>query len=221
MHPPLFRVPFFRTSGVCGHLHRRLFLHSASHYWDGKECKMKIRVLYEDNIKNGHKNYTTIEIPDGDYSVMLDIDYEQRLAEAKPEKKAEVKRCETLQEMFDLMNNKEYNHWRRYHRHLGKPKTPYRKDDQAEDETDVMDTFADNSQEIERNLQDEYESVCQWIRTTLGKKQDWADMFIAVRIDGMSIREYASSIGVSENNITQKLKRAEKKLQGIFKNRQI
>ncbi|WP_200542474.1 hypothetical protein [Erysipelothrix sp. strain 2 (EsS2-7-Brazil)] len=45
---------------------------------------MKIRVLYEDDIKNGHKNFTTIEIPDGDYSVMLDIDYEQRLAEAKP-----------------------------------------------------------------------------------------------------------------------------------------
>ena len=182
---------------------------------------MKIRVLYEDNIKKGHKNYTTIEIPDGDYSVMLDIDYEQRLTQAKPEKKAEVKRCETLQEMFDLINNKEYNHWRRYHRHLGKPKTPYRKDDQAEDETDVMDTFADNSQEIERNLQDEYESVCQWIRTALGKKQDWADMFIAVHIDKMSIREYATSIGASENNITQKLKRAEKKLQGIFKNRQI
>lgn len=182
---------------------------------------MKIRVLYEENIKNGHKVYTTIEIPDNDFSIMLDIDYEQRLAEAKPEKKAEVKRCETVQEMLDLMNSKEYNHWRHYHRHLGKPKTPYRKDDQAEDETDVMDTFADNSQEIERNLQDEYESVCQWIRTTLDKKQDWADMFIAVRIDGMSIREYASSIGVSENNITQKLKRAEKKLQGIFKNRQI
>ena len=65
---------------------------------------MKIRVLYEEHIKNGHKGYTTIDIPDGDYSVMLDIDYEQRLAEAKPEKKAEVKRCETVQEMFDLMN---------------------------------------------------------------------------------------------------------------------
>ena len=121
---------------------------------------MKIRVLYEDNIKNGHKNYTTIEIPDGDYSVMLDIDYEQRLAEAKPQKKAEVKRCETLQEMFDLMNNKEYNHWRRYHRHLGNPKRPYREDDQAE--IDVMDTFADNSQEIERSLQNEYESICSY-----------------------------------------------------------
>jgi hypothetical protein len=82
---------------------------------------MKIRVLYEENIKNGHKFYTTIDIPDNDYSIILDIDYEQRLAEAKPEKKAEVKRCETVQEMFDLMNSKEYNNWRRFHRHLGNP----------------------------------------------------------------------------------------------------
>ena len=186
-----------------------------------KGMQMKIRVLYEENIKNGHKFYTTIDIPDDDYSIMLDIDYEQRLAEAKPEKKAEVKRCETVQEMLDLMNSKEYNNWRRFHRHLGDPKTPYRKDDESEDETDVMDTIADYSQEIERNHQDEYESVCQWIRTTLGKKQDWADMFIAVRIDGMSIREYASSIGVSENNITQKLKRATQKLRKEIENRQI
>lgn len=219
MHPPLFRVPFFRTSGVCGHLHHRLFLYSAAQCLGGKEYFMKIRVLYEDHIKNGHKNYTTIEIPDGDYSVMLDIDYEQRLAEAKPEKKVEVKRCETLQEMFDLMNNKEYNHWRRYHRHLGNPKTPYRKDDEVE--IDVMDTFADNSQEIERIQESEREEVYQWIRKALGKKQDWADMFIAVRMEGMSIREYASSIGVSENNITQKLKRATKKLQEEYENRQI
>ncbi len=46
-------------------------------------------------------------------------------------------------------------------------------------------------------------------------------MFIAVRIDGMSIREYASSIGADENNITQKLKRATKKLEQEYKNRQI
>lgn len=182
---------------------------------------MKIRVLYEDNIKNGHKNYTTIEIPDGDYSIMLDIDYEQRLAEAKPEKKAEIKRCETVQEMLDLMNSKEYNNWRRFHRNLGKPNTPYRKDNEAEDETDVMDTIADDSQEAERNLQNEYEDVYQLVHKALGKKQDWADMFIAVRIDGMPIREYASSIGADENNISQKLKRAEKKLKEFFENHQI
>ncbi len=182
---------------------------------------MKIRVLYEDNIKNGHKFYTTFEVPDGDYSVMLDIDYEQRLAEAKPEKKDEVKRCESVQEMYDLMSSKEYNNWRRYHRHLGNPKTPYRKDDEPEFESDVMDTFADNSQEIERNIENDYEDVCQWIREVLGKKQDWADMFIAVHIDGMSIRDYASSIGENENNITQKLKRAKKKLKEFYENRQI
>lgn len=53
-------------------------------------------------------NTATIGIPDEDYSVMLDIDYEQRLAEAKSEKKADVKRCETVQELFDLMNKREY-----------------------------------------------------------------------------------------------------------------
>lgn len=182
---------------------------------------MKIRVLYEDNIKNDHKFYTTIEIPDGDYSVMLDTDYEQRLAEAKPEKKAEVKRCETVQEMLDLMNSKEYNNWRRFHRHLGKPDTPYRKDDETEDETDVMDTIADDSQEVERNLQYEYEDICQLVYKALGKKHDWADMFIAVRIDGIPICEYARSIDADENNISQKLKRAEKKLKEFFENRQI
>lgn len=182
---------------------------------------MKIRVLYEENIKNGHKFYTTIDIPDGDYSIMLDIDYEQRLAEAKPEKKAEVKRCETVQEMLDLMNSKEYNNWRRFHRHLGKPNTPFRKDDEAEDETDVMDTIADDSQEIERNLNYEYEDICSKIRQALTKKPEWADAFIAVRIDGMSIRDYASSIGADENNITKKLKRATKKLKEFFENHQI
>ena len=86
---------------------------------------------------------------------------------------------------------------------------------------EVADDRIFRKNEIERSNQDEYESVCQWIRTVLGKKQDWADMFIAVRIDGMSIREYASSIGVSENNITQKLKRATKKLEQEYKKRQI
>ena len=46
-------------------------------------------------------------------------------------------------------------------------------------------------------------------------------MFIAVRIDGIPIREYARSIDADENNISQKLKRAEKKLKEFFENHQI
>jgi hypothetical protein len=37
----------------------------------------------------------------------------------------------------------------------------------------------------------------------------------------MPIRDYARSIGADENNITQKLKRAEKKLKEFFENHQI
>ena len=54
-----------------------------------------------------------------------------------------------------------------------------------------------------------------------GWHSEWADAFIAVRLDGESIREYAARIGADENNITQKLKRAEKKLRENYIDRQI
>ncbi len=190
---------------------------------------MKIRVLYEENIKNGHKFYTTIEIPEGDYSIMLDTDYEQRLAEAKPEKKDEVKRCETVQEMLDLMNKKEYNDWHRETRYID-PNPKKKKSNgkigfiqgEPDDESfNIMDYLCTSSDEEERSRDYECEAIYDWIRKTLAKKPEWADAFIAVRIDGMSIREYANSIGADENNITQKLKRATKKLQQEYKNRQI
>jgi|UniRef100_UPI00402A68F4 hypothetical protein len=132
-----------------------------------------------------------------------------------------------IQKTFDEKFNKpEYNIWHRETRHLTTPKERFNDDgDEYDTSEPLMKEVADDrifrKNEIERSNQDEYESVCQWIRTVLGKKQDWADMFIAVRIDGMSIREYASSIGVNENNITQKLKRATKKLEQEYKNRQI
>lgn len=84
-----------------------------------------------------------------------------------------------------------------------------------------METVPDYSDEANRTSRYEYEDVCQRIRQVLGKKQDWADMFIAVRIDGMSVKDYALFCGDSENNTTQKLKRAEKKLRVFFQNRQI
>jgi hypothetical protein len=190
---------------------------------------MKIRVLYGEHIKNGHKNYTTIEVPDGDYSVMLDIDYEMRLAEAKPEKKAEVKRCETVQEMFDLMNSKEYNNWRKETRRIDSTpkmkksngKRGYIQAEPDDESFNIMDYLCTTSDDETRSRDHECEAICEWIRKTLVKKSEWADAYIAVRINGMSIREYASSIGADENNITQKLKRATKKLEQEYKNRQI
>ncbi|MBK8154738.1 MAG: sigma-70 family RNA polymerase sigma factor [Streptococcus sp.] len=132
-----------------------------------------------------------------------------------------------IQKTFDEKFNKpEYNIWHRETRHLTTPKERFNDDgDEYDTSEPLMKEVADDrifrKDEIERAYQDDYEGVCKWIRTALGKKQDWADMFIAVRIDGMSIREYASFIGADENNITQKLKRATKKLEQEYKNRQI
>ena len=187
---------------------------------------MKIRVLYEEHIKNGHKVYTTIDIPDGDYSVMLDIDYEQRLAEAEPEKRAEIKRCETVQEMFYLMNNREYNDWRREHRYIDpNPKAKkmdgrkgYIQGDPEDDSFDIMDYLL-TAEDEHTDLG--HEEVCEWIRSVLIKKPQWAEAFIAVRIDGMPIRQYAATVGESENSITQKLNRAAKKLKEFYGNRKI
>ena len=190
---------------------------------------MKIRVLYEENIKNGHKFYTTIEIPDGDYSIMLDTDYEQRLAEAKPEKKDEVKRGKTVQGMVDLLNSKEYNGWRRETRHIdpnpkmkkSNGKRGYIQGEPDDESFNIMDYLCITNDDETRSRDYECDAICDWIRKTLAKKPEWADAFIAVRIDDMPIKEYAAMVGDSDNNITQKLKRATKKLKQEYKNRQI
>ena len=194
---------------------------------------MKVNILYEENIRNGHKVYTTYEIPDGDYSIMLDLDYERRLEEADPDKRDKVRRCNTVQEMFDLMNESEYNNSRKLNRHLGNYQGQAYEDDGTGDSdetgatwneplmTEVADPRIFMEDELNRDREAEHEAVCDWIREVLQQKPDWADMFIAIRIDGEPIRHYAARNGVSENSITQKLKRAVKKLKENFENRQI
>ena len=190
---------------------------------------MKIRVLYEDNIKNGHPFYTTIEIPDGDYSVMLDTDYEQRLAEAKPEKRSEIKRCKTVQEVFDLMNKREYNNWRKHNRHWEADAVPKRIDgkrgkvpgkeehDELRDGSDIpnyVDAFPDFTDEKAREHQYDYEDWCERIRNAM--KPDYAEMIIAIHLDGMKPGEYAESIGEKPNTLNHRLQRAEKKFKELF-----
>ena len=191
---------------------------------------MKIRVLYEDNIKNGHAFYTTIEIPDGDYSVMLDTDYEQRLTEVKPEKRGEVKRCETVQDVFDLMNKREYNNWRRHNRHWDSEAEPRRIDgkrggtiskdelpepgDEGSNIPNYVDAFPDFTDERERELRYDYEMWRDRIRAAM--KPDYAEMIIAIHLDGMKPGEYAESIGEKPNTLNHRLQRAEKKFRELF-----
>lgn len=163
---------------------------------------MKIRVRYE-NV------YQTLEVDTEEMWVLLSLESDKYITQ----KEKEV----LIQDAFDEQFNKpEYNNWHKFDRHRGNLKRLFRKDDETEDESDGMETVPDYSDEINRTTRYEYEDVCQRIRQALGKKQDWA-----VRIDGMPIKDYALFCGDSENNITQKLKRAERKLRVFFQNRQI
>lgn len=168
---------------------------------------MKIKVRYENA-------YQTLEVDTEEMWVGLSLESDMELTQEDKET--------FIQEAFENQFNKpEYNNWHKFDRHRGNLKKFFRKVDESEEESDGMDTMPDYSDEINRATRYEYEAVCQCVRQALGKKQDWANMFIAVRIDGIPIREYATSIGTDENNITQKLKRAEKKLRVFFQNRQI
>lgn len=180
---------------------------------------MKIKVLYENNIRNSHKNFTAIEIPDGDYSDLLDKDYEQRLAAAPADKVDKVKRCETVQEMFDLMNKEEYNKWHRHQRHIGNSKAQPKDGEEGMEineplPEEVLDDRIFRRDEARREQEEDDAEFCAKLRAAL--KPDYAEMLIAIHIEGMSCIEYAATIGQKPNTVNHRLQRAEKKFIEIF-----
>ena len=128
-----------------------------------------------------------------------------------------------IQEAFDEQYNRpEYNVWHKETRHIDPTPKRKRMDGrkgyiQADPEDtgfDIMDYLLSGTDD---HSDLEYEEICSWVRSALIKKPEWAEAFIAVRIDGMTVREYAAKAGDSENNITQKLNRAAKKLKEVYK----
>lgn len=138
---------------------------------------MKIRILYEEDIKNGVPHYTIVEIPDGDYVTVLEQDYQMRLADAPEGKKDKVKRCGTLQELYDRLNKETYNGWHRHDRHTLEDAAPKRLDGRKgyarpvneEDSPagDAIELFADTSGEAARERREDYEAVCAMLRRHL------------------------------------------------------
>ena len=137
---------------------------------------------------------------------------------------------EAIQERIDeAYNRPEYNIYHRETRHIDPTpmarrfdgKVGYIKADPEEPGFDIMDYLATTSDEEVRNEAYAKDEICRWIRQVLVKKPEWAEAFIAVRMNDESIRDYARRTGSSENSITQKLKRAAKKLAENYRNRQI
>lgn len=173
---------------------------------------MKLKIRYENNVDNKAPITVEIEVPDDECTVMIEADYQKRLGNA--EDKSQVTRRDVQSIMDEEFNKPLYSLWHKEHRHRGNLKKQFRKDDEDADESDGIDTVADNSQEEERNGQYEYEALCQQIHHVL--KSEYADVIIAVYIDDMTPEEYALKNGLERDAVYKRLQRAKKKMREVF-----
>lgn len=182
---------------------------------------MRIKIRYE-------KEFTTFELNLSDIKGWLNIDLQQDESEEEFAKRAQ-------EEVDKEYNRPEYNIMHKQERHKGFAIST--KDENGEETGDfepsmseVMDPSIFLKDEINRNRQETYEAVKEFVYLVL--KSDIDDLFMEVRIDGMSINEKAESMlsldafetvdeynkAVSRlaNSITQKLKRTNKNLEKSF-----
>lgn len=182
---------------------------------------MKIKIRYE-------KEFATFELNLSDIKGWLNIDLQPDESEEEFEKRVQ-------EEVDKEYNRPEYNVIHKQERHKGFAVST--KDENGEETGDfepsmseVVDPSIFLKDEINRNRQETYEAVKEFVYSVL--KSDVADLFMAIRIDGVSINEKAESMlsrdafeseeeynkAVSRlaNAITQKLKRANKNLEKSF-----
>lgn len=162
---------------------------------------MKLKIRYE-NV------YQELEITTEDMDklwISFDLDGEEMTEERIQE------------EVEKRFNRPDYNNYHKHTRHWGMPKKAYRKDDEDADETDGLDQIPDDSFEEAIRLKEEYEDVVMRLESALPDKPEWVAILKAIDLDGMNIREYAKLAGESENNITQKRKRALNKLKKVWR----
>ena len=180
---------------------------------------MKIQIRYDNQI-------TTVDVPEEDFTLMIQTDYEQRLATAKDP--TSVKPRSPQEIMDERFNKPDLSGWRRYWRHVADDAGPSRLDQKAgyvprdgdvEGSHSSMEDFPDMAAEEARRQAERYQELCAYVRKKL--KPDYAEMLIAIHMDGYSVNEYAARTGDSANNVSHRLKRAEKKLKEIFEKRPI
>lgn len=177
---------------------------------------MKLKIRYENT-------YQTIEVSESDKE-QLWISLSLEGADLSSKEKEQM-----IQDEFEKrFNRPEYNSWHKFNRHRGESKANPGKDETDEDldsseplPEEIFDDRIFRQDELARQEQDDYEEICQWVRKTFGNKQNWADAFIAVELDGMSVNDYAAKVGVSDASIISKyLARARKKLKENYAERQ-
>lgn len=174
---------------------------------------MEIKIRYDDT-------FTTIEVAEEDCTLMIDADYEAQLAEA--EDKTAVKRRSVQEIMDERFNKPEYNNWHQFDRHSASAGLPKRtvtgkrfsNGDSVDEFSDHMELYPTTADIDALEAELEYEEVCRTVRSKLKPQQ--AELFIAVHLDGVPLKDYAARIGIAASTACEKLKRAEKNLKKFF-----
>ena len=179
---------------------------------------MKIEIKYE------NKTVSLDVADDTDFSVMIERDYEERLAEAKAkgEDTKDIVPYDVQQLFSESLNKPDYNNYHKHNRHSGMPKKTYRKDDEAADMTDGIDSInpdkcvywlgANEAEKRDAELEDE--EVRNLIRSVLKPKQ--AELLIAIVLEDISLKEYAAREGVSISAISHRRETAIKNFKKVF-----
>lgn len=180
---------------------------------------MKIQIRYDNQIM-------TLDVPEEDFTVMIQLDYEKQLAET--DDPASVQRRTPQEIINERFNKPDYNNWHTHNRHWdadaipsslygGKQHLATDPDDDGERHHFDMDEFPDLKTLEQQQRQERDQELRAWIRKML--KPDYAEMLIAIHMDGLSVTEYAKRIVETRTAVSHRLQRAEKKLKEIFRKR--
>ena len=168
---------------------------------------MKLRIRYDEEIQE-------IEIDANDIDklwISLSLDDEELTIGEKEGR---------IQKAFDeQFNRPEYNSFHGFERHRGYSVVTWDEEEGEElvNSEPLVSEVRDPSifwKYVDQSLNEkQYLEVCERVRSILAKKPHWAEAFIAVRIDGMSVNDYADKLGIKDASaVSHWLRRAEKKL---------
>jgi len=167
---------------------------------------MRVTLRYDQGVRK--EEIVSLEICEQELEKMVELDYQGRLVIATGNEVVEKK---TAKAIIDELNKQEYNSWQTHHRHQA-----FLQKKGAESVTaEMVDLIADQSEVEAYRRQADYEALCQKVREAL--KPDQAEMFIAICLDGMSVKGYAAKIGDDANRVSKRFVYAKKILKGRFR----
>ena len=157
---------------------------------------MKIRMYYESKLD---RDTVILEVPEGEFEIMIENDYRQRLEKARPEDKDRIQRRDPQTIIDEEFNKPGFNrHHTETRRHMSL--------DALDPEGGKMSGGTNTTGMI---FSDDVESLRQAVGKLLPEQKE---LLRKVFCENMSQREIARNEGVSETAIGRRLARIYKRL---------